>query len=242
MPRLPDRWLKYSPYGGTIADRFIALKVPLSAHYTGIPEADRFTPTDAIETLSLGLIIDLTNTTRYYDPNEFTDNSVEYQKLFVKGHAIPEFSTVKRFLSIVKQFLRDPSSRGKYVGVHCTHGLNRTGYLVCAYLILELGYRAKDAIKLFNHKRGHEMERVNYLNSLYEMEQSRKTLPGPRYRQTSPRGDPHSPRGDRRSPRGDRHNTPVIVSNPDHRYRRGHHPYSLHNDRYQAMPKRTVFE
>ncbi|XP_058067393.1 RNA/RNP complex-1-interacting phosphatase homolog [Anopheles bellator] len=225
MSRIPDRWLKYSPYGDTI-DRFIALKVPLSEkHFTGIPEAKRFTPTDAIETLSLGLIIDLTNTTRYYDPNEFTDNSVEYQKLFVRGHAVPEFSIVKRFVSRVKQFIRDRSNRGKYVGVHCTHGLNRTGYLVCAYLILELGYRAKDAIKLFNHKRGHQMERVNYLNSLYEMERSRKTLTGPRYR-----------------PRDDRRNTSIIVSNPDHRYRRRHHSYSPHNDRYQAMPKRTVFE
>ncbi|XP_058063790.1 RNA/RNP complex-1-interacting phosphatase homolog [Anopheles bellator] len=229
MPRIPDRWLKYSSYSDTIADRFIALKVPLSEnHFTGVPEAKRFTPTDAIETLSLGLIIDLTNTTRYYDPNEFTDNSVQYQKLFVRGHAIPEFSIVKRFVSIVKQFIRDRSNRGKYVGVHCTHGLNRTGYLVCAYLILELGYRAKDAIKLFNHKRGHQMERPNYLNSLYEMKQSQKTLPQARYRQ---------------SPLDDRHNTPIVVSNPDRLYQNRHHSYSpRYNDRYQAMPKRSVFD
>lgn len=33
------------------------------------------------------------------------------------------------------------------VGVHCTHGLNRTGYMVCRYMRDRLGISPHDAIK-----------------------------------------------------------------------------------------------
>ena len=33
------------------------------------------------------------------------------------------------------------------VGIHCTHGVNRTGYLVARYMIEWLGYQPKDAIE-----------------------------------------------------------------------------------------------
>ncbi len=32
------------------------------------------------------------------------------------------------------------------VGVHCTHGLNRTGYLVCRYMIDKLDFEPEAAI------------------------------------------------------------------------------------------------
>uniref|UniRef100_A0A182IRD5 Uncharacterized protein n=1 Tax=Anopheles atroparvus TaxID=41427 RepID=A0A182IRD5_ANOAO len=166
MPRVPERWFNYSRYGRPVADKFVALRVPLAKNYA-IPDDQRFTPADAMSKLPLGLIIDLTNTTRYYNPCEFTSQGVEYQKLFVKGHAVPEMSTVRRFNSIVNGFYENASSGGKLIGVHCTHGLNRTGYLVCAYLILEQGYSSNDAITLFNRQRGHKMERANYLESLH---------------------------------------------------------------------------
>ena len=43
----------------------------------------------------------------------------------------------------------------KLVGVHCTHGLNRTGYLVCRYMIQELGVEPEEAIAAFDTARGH---------------------------------------------------------------------------------------
>ena len=32
------------------------------------------------------------------------------------------------------------------IGVHCTHGVNRTGYLICRYLIERLDWTPNDAI------------------------------------------------------------------------------------------------
>lgn len=34
----------------------------------------------------------------------------------------------------------------KLIGVHCTHGLNRSGFLVCRYMIEEMGKPPLDAI------------------------------------------------------------------------------------------------
>uniref|UniRef100_A0A182NZM6 Uncharacterized protein n=1 Tax=Anopheles epiroticus TaxID=199890 RepID=A0A182NZM6_9DIPT len=134
-----------------------------------VPNKQRFTPEDVVKRLPLGLIIDLTNTSRYYDPHDFTSNGIDHVKINVPGKQIPPQRTVDRFIEIVKGYLANPDDRGKLIGVHCTHGLNRTGYLICAYMILELGYQPSDAIRLFNAKRGHHMERGNYLQSLHQM-------------------------------------------------------------------------
>ena len=32
------------------------------------------------------------------------------------------------------------------IGVHCTHGVNRTGYMVCCYMISKLGFAPDQAI------------------------------------------------------------------------------------------------
>uniref|UniRef100_A0A182TTL2 Uncharacterized protein n=1 Tax=Anopheles melas TaxID=34690 RepID=A0A182TTL2_9DIPT len=129
----------------------------------------RFTPEHVIEKLPIGMLIDLTNTSRYYDPNQFTASGIEHVKLNVPGQVVPPVRIVDRFIEIVKSYLNDPESEGKLIGVHCTHGLNRTGYLICAYMILQLGYDPNEAIRLFNAKRGHRMERDKYLQSLRQM-------------------------------------------------------------------------
>ncbi len=36
---------------------------------------------------------------------------------------------------------------GGLVAVHCTHGINRTGYLICRYLMDSLNWNAEDAIR-----------------------------------------------------------------------------------------------
>uniref|UniRef100_A0A1I7XF10 TYR_PHOSPHATASE_2 domain-containing protein n=1 Tax=Heterorhabditis bacteriophora TaxID=37862 RepID=A0A1I7XF10_HETBA len=56
------------------------------------------------------------------------------------------------------------------IGVHCTHGLNRTGYLICRYMIDRMGWTAAKAISHFEHFRGHPIERNQYKTSLYEAE------------------------------------------------------------------------
>ncbi|KAK6016336.1 dual specificity phosphatase, catalytic domain protein, partial [Ostertagia ostertagi] len=77
---------------------------------------------------------------------------------------------VKSFLNVVDEFISDSSNGDKLIGVHCTHGLNRTGYLICRYLIDRMGWTAERAISLFEFSRGHPIERGHYKKSLYDAE------------------------------------------------------------------------
>ncbi|NWY77153.1 DUS11 phosphatase, partial [Erithacus rubecula] len=166
------RWTEYIPLGCRMpGTRFVAFKVPLqeSFHRNLLPE-ERFSPHDLIRKVEerqeeLGLIIDLTCTTRYYGQEELPP-TLRYYKILTMGHQIPNRKTIMRFKYIVKKFLTANKDNDKLIGVHCTHGLNRTGYLVCRYLIEVEGMEPNAAIELFNKCRGHPIERTNYIQDL----------------------------------------------------------------------------
>ncbi|XP_038602741.1 RNA/RNP complex-1-interacting phosphatase isoform X1 [Tachyglossus aculeatus] len=172
--RLPDRWKDYLPLGRRMpGTRFIAFKVPLEKSFNGkLAPGERFSPSDLISRIraqkeELGLIIDLTYTQRYYKPKELPDTLL-YRKIFTVGHHVPDDGTIFKFKCAVNQFLGENKDNDKLIGVHCTHGLNRTGYLVCRYLIDVEGMEPNSAIELFNSCRGHSIERKNYIRDLQD--------------------------------------------------------------------------
>ncbi|XP_014747572.1 PREDICTED: RNA/RNP complex-1-interacting phosphatase [Sturnus vulgaris] len=170
--RVPERWTDYIPLGRRMpGTRFVAFKVPLKESFDQnlLPE-DRFSPHDLIRKVEerkeeLGLIIDLTYTTRYYGREELPP-TLRYSKILTMGREIPNRKTILRFKYLVKRFLTANKDNDKLIGVHCTHGLNRTGYLVCRYLIDVEGMDPNAAIELFNKCRGHPIERTNYIQDL----------------------------------------------------------------------------
>ncbi|XP_014089217.2 RNA/RNP complex-1-interacting phosphatase isoform X1 [Bactrocera oleae] len=169
---IPDRWLNYTPMGQRVeGTRFIAFKVPLrEAVNENVEEQRRLDVTILLKSIpNLGMIIDLTNTSRYYTPDCFVNKGLEYNKLMIPGHHIPPPYLVHRFKKLVFDFLNKNAGNDKLIGVHCTHGVNRTGYLICNYMISELDVKPEDAIDKFNHSRGHKIERKNYLDSLYDL-------------------------------------------------------------------------
>jgi len=155
----------YSNVGSVVSGtQFIPFKVPLSSKLLrlvsdgvakwGIDELMEAVP-------RLGLVVDLTNTTRYYDSKKLQDMGVRYCKIFTKGHEVPSKDVVAQFYEAVDMLDDD-----KLVGVHCTHGLNRTGYLICRYMVERKGFDPEDAIAAFDASRGHKQERENYLQHL----------------------------------------------------------------------------
>ncbi|KAF7236676.1 RNA/RNP complex-1-interacting phosphatase [Varanus komodoensis] len=139
------RWTDYLPLGKRIpGTRFIAFKVPLKKKFEWrLAPNERFSPSDLLDQVreqkeELGLIIDLTYTTRYYEPEELPD-TVQYCKILTVGHEVPDNDTIFRFKSAVKKFLTENEHNDKLIGVHCTHGLNRTGYLVCSKMCFYCG-------------------------------------------------------------------------------------------------------
>lgn len=168
---IPDRWNDYIPIGSVVCGtRFIPFKVPLKEQLLRtrhVSEKDWFTPTILTNEQNppIGLVIDLTNTNRYYDSKEFTNAGIRYEKIFTPGKVVPSIAVQKKFFNTVDKFLSE-NQQNRLIGVHCTHGLNRTGYLICRYMIDRMNFKSKDAIDAFNLARGHNMERIEYIDAL----------------------------------------------------------------------------
>ncbi|XP_017285182.2 RNA/RNP complex-1-interacting phosphatase isoform X1 [Kryptolebias marmoratus] len=169
---IPERWLDYCPIGQRIpGTRFIAFKVPLKPSLNcRVPKSHSFGMWDLLDSVEsqnqeLGLIIDLTFTTKYYTVLD-VPQSCSYIKIFIEGHKVPSNTAILSFKRAVRQFLKENKNNDNLIGVHCTHGLNRTGYLVCRYLIDVDGLQPSAALELFNSCRGHCIERQNYLDDL----------------------------------------------------------------------------
>jgi len=179
---IPERWEEYSNTGNCIpGTRFICMKVPLKQGFCHnlVPE-QYFTPKLMVEELKtreikLGLLIDLTFTKRYYEPTELKRLGIAHAKIMIPGKEVPDYTEVQKFFDVVDNFEQGQADNGEeqsgstlLIGVHCTHGINRTGYLVCRYLIDRMGWSADEAIEKFNLARGHDIERENYLLALRE--------------------------------------------------------------------------
>ena len=60
---------------------------------------------------------------------------------------VPQRERVTRFCQAVSAFLR--SNPQRYVAVHCTHGLNRTGFMIVSLLVDAMGYTLEAAVAAF---------------------------------------------------------------------------------------------
>ncbi|XP_013191531.2 RNA/RNP complex-1-interacting phosphatase [Amyelois transitella] len=167
-PSIPDRWIPYKPCGNVInGTRIICFKVPLRKDVqVGNRDITEIWDVPALlQTVpNLGAVIDLTNTSRYYNPRELQAAGVLYKKILMPGRIIPPENKVYEFMDTIDEFLG--KNRDFVVGVHCTHGLNRTGYMVCRYMRDRLHIAAKKAIKDFEKARGYQIERDNYIADL----------------------------------------------------------------------------
>ncbi|KAI2644296.1 mRNA-capping enzyme [Labeo rohita] len=52
-------------------------------------------------------------------------------------------------------------------GVHCTHGFNRTGFLICAYLVEKMDWSIEAAVAAFAQARPPGIYKADYLKELF---------------------------------------------------------------------------
>lgn len=169
---IPPRWLNCPRKGSLIADKFLAFKTPLSEVYDDqVPEECRFSPEMLLASTtrnkgSMGLLIDLTNTTRFYDRSVIEALGVNYLKLQCRGHAeCPPEEQTRTFIQVCENFFTKHPQ--KIVGVHCTHGFNRTGFLICAYLVEVHNCSIEFAVDCFAKARPPGIYKHDYLSELF---------------------------------------------------------------------------
>ncbi|KAI9196769.1 hypothetical protein LWI28_026842 [Acer negundo] len=230
--KLPPGWLECPALGQDISC-IIPSKVPLGEFFNDcIPPGKRYSFKQVIHQLrvlgrKLGLVIDLTNTTRYYQTSDLKKEGIKHVKIQCKGRdAVPDNVSVNNFIYEVTQFLSRQKHPRKYILVHCTHGHNRTGYMIVHYLMRSLPISVTQAIKIFADARPPGIYKPDYIDALYAFYHERKPAtvtcpPIPEWKRSSeldlngeavPDDDDD---GVPAAPLHESHDVPVLMTNDD---------------------------
>jgi atypical dual specificity phosphatase len=89
------------------------------------------------------LVLNLSATDKYYTPID--DKNVEFAHMLLRGRTVPSAQDVAVFIKEMDEAIL----AGKGVIVHCTHGLNRTGFMLCKWLMHSKGWTASQAQEYF---------------------------------------------------------------------------------------------
>ncbi|XP_035216164.1 RNA/RNP complex-1-interacting phosphatase-like [Stegodyphus dumicola] len=173
--KIPDGWLDYYPIKDIVYDaRIVPFKCPLPERLfqNSSIVSYKWTPSDVMQRVpNLGMVIDLTfKFPAYYNPQEFLDCGVQYKKIGCVGHDVPKEENFFELLDTVESFMISNARNDLVIGLHCTHGVNRTGYMLCRLLVERLRYTPGQALEAFACSRGYPLERENYREAIYNLQ------------------------------------------------------------------------
>ncbi|KAM3693145.1 hypothetical protein ACJW31_08G144200 [Castanea mollissima] len=180
---IPSGWLECPAVGEEICGFIVPSKVPLCDSFK-VPHEKRFSFKQLIQKQrvlgrKIGLVVDLTNTTRYYPVWDLKNEGIKHVKIQCKGRdAVPDNVSVNKFVHEVSQFISRQRSIDKYhVVVHCTHGHNRTGYMIVHYIMRSLfpaSVSVTQAINVFADARPPGIYKQEYIDALYAFYHEKK--------------------------------------------------------------------
>lgn len=170
---IPPRWLHCPRKGAMIIGKFLPFKTPLDSRYDDqVPEANRFTVDMLLNSLKmkrmkLGLVINLCNTDRFYDSNQFEEQDCKFVTLRCKGRSeAPTIEQTSAFVKVCENFISTKPLES--IGVHCTHGFNRTGFLIVAYLVEKEDWGVDAAVRQYATARPPGIYKQDYLDELFK--------------------------------------------------------------------------
>ncbi|KAL4612007.1 hypothetical protein ACB092_08G167400 [Castanea dentata] len=180
---IPSGWLECPAVGEEICGFILPSKVPLCDSFK-VPHEKRFSFKQLIHQQrvlgrKIGLVVDLTNTTRYYPVWDLKNEGIKHVKIQCKGRdAVPDNVSVNKFVHEVSQFIsRQRSINKDHVVVHCTHGHNRTGYMIVHYIMRSLfpaSVSVTQAINVFAEARPPGIYKLEYIDALYAFYHEKK--------------------------------------------------------------------
>ena len=170
---VPPGWLKCPRKSeGLIGGKFLAFKTPLSERFDEqVPAEYRFSPSMLFSSMKsykqkIGLWIDLTKTDRFYNKSIVEQNDCRYVKLKCEGHqGAPTEDKVRVFIHICQKFIAQHPL--EIVAVHCTHGFNRTGFMIVSYLIEQFDWSAEAAWSHFKQHRPVGIYKQEYIQEIF---------------------------------------------------------------------------
>ena len=154
-----EKWNNTEAYGKIVeGTRIIPMKLMRD-------EDEKHSPNHVLERFpNVGLIIDLSNDEGSYCKNKFIEKGIQYKRIQIESKVIPSSTDVFEFIQMVKKFCN--SNTEKEIIVHCHYGYNRTGLMICAYLIEEENVSVQEALKRFKDSRPPGIKHQNYIDKL----------------------------------------------------------------------------
>ncbi|KAL3142910.1 hypothetical protein ABBQ38_003198 [Trebouxia sp. C0009 RCD-2024] len=185
---VPAGWRQCPKFSVLPSLRVIACKVPLSSNWSEqiIGQQDRFTPEMLLAELEelgikIGMVVDLTNSSRYYtaDADGTSDfrypgpdpPAVYHRKIPCRGRGqAPQPDAVNEFCWTLTAFNQhcQREEKGLWTIVHCTHGYNRTGYVIASALMRLERKTALSAVKYFADNRPPGIYKRHYIEELFK--------------------------------------------------------------------------
>ncbi len=168
----PPRWLHCPRKSGElVAGKFLAFKTPLDSRFDPQVEPQfRFTPSMIFDSMKsykveVGLWVDLCNTSRFYS-KDLVQERCKYVKLQCRGHGeTPSTEQVATFNRLCQNFIQQ-NPLG-IVAVHCTHGFNRTGFLIACCLIEVFDWSPEAAVAEFTRARPPGIYKEHYIQEIF---------------------------------------------------------------------------
>jgi mRNA-capping enzyme len=192
---MPAGWVACPKMSSKPIWRFIPMKVPLGAAFNSLLpdiETDRFNVEDAISMAksmlanvripvmgdngqqaaipaTCSMVIDLTNSNRYYRRQTWEDHGFYHLKIPNRGRGeVPAAQAVNDFVFEVQSYIN--TNPAGYILVHCTHGFNRTGYMIVSHLMRILGDETttvEKALGMFSQARAPGIYKGYYVRQLF---------------------------------------------------------------------------
>lgn len=171
---IPPRWLNCPRKSSSlIGGKFLAFKTPLDSKYDDqVPAQYRFPSQMLFDSMraykvKIGLWIDLCNTSRWYNKRNIEQKECKYVKVDCKGHGeAPTQEQVNTFVGICRKFAQQNPL--EIIAVHCTHGFNRTGFLISSYFIETEDWSPEAAVAHFADKRPPGIYKADYIKELFQ--------------------------------------------------------------------------
>ena len=80
---------------------------------------------------------------------------------------VPDQSAIRRFIQLVNDILHENTVANPLIAVHCHYGFNRTGFLICCYLIEVLGWSVEEAVEGFKITKQPGIKHPHFIDALY---------------------------------------------------------------------------
>lgn len=110
-------------------------------------------------------IVDISADIPPYSPKSF--QHIKYYKCATVSKVAPDQSAVRRFVQLIDDILSLTDETEPLVAVHCHYGFNRTGFLICCYLIERLNWSVREAVEGFRAAKSPGIKHPHFIDALY---------------------------------------------------------------------------